>query len=187
MKTSPVQQDGQPLVAYDSLEALQAAESGYYADASSEICYVKVPDTAKASAITLHGTSIPTYEFEAEDAEILGNAQSETVFGGYTGSGYVAWLHDAGDGVRFSNIKVPEEGDYTVFLRYANGSGATQTMSVYANGNEEDAQQVFFASMKDFTLWDEVPVTVHLNAGENTLPSFCRKAIRRTSISTARR
>ena len=42
-----VQQDGQPLVAYDSLEALQAAESGYYADASSEICYVKVPDTAK--------------------------------------------------------------------------------------------------------------------------------------------
>ena len=23
--------------------------------------------------------------------------------------------------------------------------------------------------MKDFTLWDEVPVTVHLNAGENTL------------------
>ena len=164
-----VQQDGQPLVAYDSLEALQAAESGYYADASSEICYVKVPDTAKASAITLHGTSIPTYEFEAEDAEILGNAQSETVFGGYTGSGYVAWLHDAGDGVRFSNIKVLEEGDYTVFLRYANGSGATQTMSVYANGNEEDAQQVFFASMRDFTLWDEVPVTVHLNAGENTL------------------
>ena len=100
---------GQELTAYDS-GSPPAAETGYYADVASEICYVKVPDTAKASTIT------PAWDDDSlrlnlrqKTREIMGNAQSENVFGGYKGSD-MAWLQRRGRWVRFSGITVPEEG-----------------------------------------------------------------------------
>ena len=164
-----VQYDGAAVTQYNSLEALNAAESGYYADAASEICYVKIQDTAKASTVTVSGSPAPVFEFEAEDAELLGEAKSEAVYGGYSGTGYAAWIHNPGDGVRFSPITVPVDGDYTVFVRYGNGDGVARTMSIYANDAEADAQQVVFPPLKSWNLWDELPVTVSLKAGKNTI------------------
>ena len=55
--------------------------------------------------------------YEAEDAELLGEAKNESVYSGYSGSGYTALVHSPGDGVQFSNITVPQDGDYTVFVK----------------------------------------------------------------------
>ena len=107
--------------------------------------------------------------YECEDGEVLGNAVVSTSFSGYTGDGSVVCGMVPVQGVTLSNVTVPEEGDYTVLIRYGQSNWSARTMYVYANGNEADAQQVVFPKLKSWGLWDQIPVTVHLNAGENTL------------------
>ena len=107
--------------------------------------------------------------YECEDGEVLGSAVVSTSFSGYTGDGSVVCGMVPVQGVTLSNVTVPEEGDYTVLIRYGQSNWSARTMYVYANGNEADAQQVVFPKLKSWGLWDQIPVTVHLNAGENTL------------------
>ncbi|MEO3861559.1 glycosyl hydrolase family 28-related protein [Acrocarpospora sp. B8E8] len=52
---------------------------------------------------------------------------------GYTGSGYVTGLTAAGARV-IRTVNLPSAATAAVTLRYANGTGATQRLSVYANG-----------------------------------------------------
>ncbi len=95
--------------------------------------------TATASSAAT-STSLPTttplpttVTYEAEDAFVMGGAGVSAANGGYSGSGYTTGYTKAGAGAIFA-VNVPADGAYDVALRYANGSSATNTLSIWANG-----------------------------------------------------
>ena len=106
---------------------------------------------------------------EAEDARLTGGAKVASSAGNFTGTGYVENFKATGDGVTFEKVTVPVTGDYTVYLRYANNSGSAQTMHVYAGADASKAKQVSLPAYHSSDWWNEYGVTLHLEAGENTI------------------
>ena len=102
--------------------------------------------------------------YEAEDAQISG-AQIGDTLDDYHGAGYVADLA-GGDAVTFT-VDVPTEAKYGVKLRYSNGTGATQTVSLYVNG--EKLRTVNLAAGINENTWAYQTEAVDLPAGDNTI------------------
>jgi hypothetical protein len=61
---------------------------------------------------------------------------------------------------------VPEAGEYDVHVRYANGTGDEQTLTVVAGDTET---QVSFTATDNWDVWDSVSTTVSLEGGDNTV------------------
>jgi hypothetical protein len=84
------------------------------------------PSAAPATgAPCVFGTSC-----EAEDGALAGGAKLATDHGGSTGRGFVAGLENANAKETISLANVPQDGGYTLHLRYANGTGGARTISV---------------------------------------------------------
>lgn len=107
--------------------------------------------------------------YEAEAASLSGGAVTAADHTGYTGSGFVAGYTDANKGKALTRfyVSVSSAGSYTAVLRYANGSGVTQTLSLYINGTK--LKQISLPATSDWNIWVTVTETVSLNAGSNTI------------------
>ncbi|WP_335992066.1 carbohydrate-binding protein [Glycomyces sp. MUSA5-2] len=106
---------------------------------------------------------------EAESAALTGGARTETEHAGYSGSGYVGGFTDANKGaaaVAFT-VSASRAGGHDVALRYANGTGAAMTLSLYVNGTK--SRQVTLSSPGGWSTWGTVTVPVDLAAGDNAL------------------
>ena len=92
--------------------------------------------TAAAIAVATVPASAATLVYEAENATLAGGAAVATDHAGYIGSGFVAGYVDGNKGAARTSFAVAPSaaGPETLALRYANGTGSAQTLSVYVNG-----------------------------------------------------
>lgn len=121
------------------------------------------------------GTPVATYQwlnapsgeaaktYEAENATL--NRASIVVRGDASNGRKVGYIDYADSFVRF-NVSAPTAGNYTITVRYGNGSGNTSTHSLSVNGG---AAQVISYPNTGWDSWRSTYVNVTLNAGSNTL------------------
>ena len=110
-----------------------------------------------------------TTVYEAENAGLAGGATVATDHPGYTGSGFVAGYTDANKGKARTSFAVTPgaAGRQTLALRYANGTGSAQTLSLYVNGAR--VQQVALGATANWDSWATSGTTASLAAGVNII------------------
>ena len=89
----------------------------------------------------------------------------KTTDSGYSDSGYITGYGTTGATTRVDISELPKAGNYDSVLRYSNGSGVTQTVSLYANGTK--VGQVSLAPTTNWKTWASKTITIMLNAGNN--------------------
>jgi hypothetical protein len=104
---------------------------------------------------------------EAEQAEISGGtAKVNTEHGGYSGTGYVDGYGDGGVGSTTTfQLMAESVGEYDIYVRYANATGAPKTVSIYVNYRKVGG--LTLPSLPDWESWAEARGTYLLNPGEN--------------------
>ena len=117
-------------------------------------------------------TEATTRHYEAENAILTGNAQIAGNHTGYTGTGFVSGLWQAGS-VDFE-VNAEYAAAYDVKLRYALGFDEGRTMSLYVNG--EFVKQIALPNTGSWDTWKEHLETLNLNKGINTV-SFKRDSV----------
>ncbi|WP_339278634.1 discoidin domain-containing protein [Paenibacillus sp. FSL W8-1187] len=107
--------------------------------------------------------------YEAESAARAGGASVASDHAGYTGSGFVGGYTDANKGSAATTFTVSAAaaGSYSAALRYANGTGSSQTLSLYVNGSK--LKQLPLPATANWDSWAAASETVSLNAGSNTI------------------
>ncbi|MGI8335066.1 glycoside hydrolase family 97 catalytic domain-containing protein [Actinomadura scrupuli] len=117
------------------------------------------PDVAADLLAVSGGLTAGPRRIEAESAQLISGACLRTDHTGYTGTGFVACLKTKDSGVRFT-APVAVDGLYTVRLRYANGMGATQTMTL-ASGTQ--SVQLRLPALQNWDAWSEHQVSLSLS------------------------
>jgi predicted alpha-1,6-mannanase (GH76 family) len=105
-------------------------------------------------------------QYQAENGT-LHNLSAEALYGGYTGTGYVAgWSSDGQWVDLFPNVA--QAGRYTLTFRYAAAAGDASRY-IYVNGSSV-ADNLSFPSTGAWSAWSTVTVSgVNLNSGANTV------------------
>lgn len=104
--------------------------------------------------------------YEAENAELSGNAMVDTEHPGYSGTGFVGGLWVSNSAVTFK-VTAANAGSYSVKLGYGLGFNDDRTLSMYVNGQK--MKQVDFFSLKSWDSWADRYDNVFLKEGENTI------------------
>ncbi|MFJ3700830.1 MULTISPECIES: CBM35 domain-containing protein [unclassified Streptomyces] len=119
----------------------------------------------------LYGTAAQaaTVTLEAESGRLSGGAAVSTDHSGYTGTGFVGGFTDANKGSASVSFGVTAEtaGAGSVSLRYANGTGATMTLSLYVNGAK--VRQVGLPATANWDTWATHQEAVTYAKGANTV------------------
>ncbi|WP_433089370.1 carbohydrate-binding protein [Dactylosporangium sp. CA-052675] len=102
---------------------------------------------------------------EAENATLSGGAVVATDHGGYTGTGFVGGFTDANKGSASVGFTVPATSSLT--LRYANGTGAAMTLSLYTGGVK--LRQISLPATANWDTWSTATEPVNLTAASNTV------------------
>ena len=107
--------------------------------------------------------------YEAESSALTGGPVVATDHPGYTGTGFAAGFTDTNKGSAQAAFQVnaPAAGAYETALRYANGTGAARTLSLYVNGAK--VRQTGLAATANWDTWATQAETVTLVAGSNTI------------------
>jgi hypothetical protein len=119
-------------------------------------------DSAAELGATIEALRAPALVTEAETMDRLGAACLRTDHTNYTGSGFVACLKAAGNGVRIEGVT--GDGSYDMVIRYANAMGSTRTMTVVAG---DTSTQVDFANLANWDTWSESSLKVTLTPGDD--------------------
>ncbi|MPY30103.1 carbohydrate-binding protein [Streptomyces adustus] len=121
-------------------------------------------------AITVSAApATPAGQYEAETAALSGGAVTETEHSGYNGTGYVGGYTDTHKGTAATTLTVTatDAGTAAVGLRYSNGTGSAQTLSVYVNGSK--ALTTSLAATADWNTWAVRSENLTLKSGTNTV------------------
>jgi hypothetical protein len=107
--------------------------------------------------------------YQAESAVLSGGAAVSTEHSGYTGTGFVAGYTDGNKGRAATTFTVSaaQAGAAVVSLRYANGTGAPMSLSVYVNGSR--VRQTPLPPVGAWNAWGTRDETLTLDAGANTI------------------
>lgn len=105
-------------------------------------------------------------KYFACDAQIY-NGITETVNAGYTGESYVNFNNETGSSITF-NVDVPEESNYKLTLRYANGGTAARPLNFFVDASSQ-YYTVNFDVTGAWTQWSENSVVLHLTKGQHTI------------------
>ncbi|MEV6849645.1 CBM35 domain-containing protein [Actinoplanes sp. NPDC051411] len=111
--------------------------------------------------------SAATLVYEAENGTLSGGASVAADHAGYAGSGFVGGYVDANKGKARTSFAVTAPGQQTLALRYANGTGSAQTLSLYVNGAK--ARQVSLPATANWDSWATASATVSLTTGSTTV------------------
>jgi hypothetical protein len=149
---------------------------------------------------TLEARLVPTQFYEAETAILSGispyfdggainnyprvedvHTSGQT---GYDGDGYVNLAYSDDSTITWDNVTEDQAGDYTVAFRYSMNTYYTnifipaRPMGLRVNDNVITRALDFEATgdstmgVDPWSIWDNLPITVHLNAGVNTIELF---------------
>ena len=107
--------------------------------------------------------------YEAESATLSGGAVVATDHTGYSGSGFVGGYTDGNKGTASTTftVNVATAGLQSLALRYANGTGATMTLSLYVDGAKR--QQISLPATANWDTWATQSQTATLTAGSHTV------------------
>lgn len=105
--------------------------------------------------------------YEAETGTTLTSATVDTLYTGYTGTGYVNFNAYTDAAVQWNSINCAVTGTKNVKFRYALDSG-TRNLDVYVNGTKVISNAAFTAT-GSWTTWGEKTIQVPMNSGINTL------------------
>ncbi|WP_413775778.1 carbohydrate-binding protein [Paenibacillus sp. LS1] len=105
--------------------------------------------------------------YEAETGTTLSDAAIETIYPGYTGSGYVNFNALTNSGIQWNNINNTISGTKNVKFRYALESG-TRNLDVFVNGTKVISNTPFSAT-GSWSTWGEKTIQVPMNSGTNTI------------------
>ena len=115
---------------------------------------------------------IGAYEFQPADTALyeaeladVGGAVVARNHSGFTGTGFVDFVHASGDSVAFA-VDAPSAGTYELSFRYANGGMSARTTGLAVNGAQAP-RAIEFARTGSWATWAVLPVTVSLSAGAN--------------------
>ncbi|MEV7723421.1 CBM35 domain-containing protein [Streptomyces sp. NPDC087917] len=110
-----------------------------------------------------------TVTLEAESAVLSGGVRAESEHPGFTGSGYVGGFTDGNKGSASVAFAVPSAsaGTGSVAIRYANGTGGAQTLSLYANGSK--VRQISLPATANWDTWGMLQESLPLAKGANTV------------------
>jgi hypothetical protein len=119
--------------------------------------------------IQMVGAAAASVVYEAESAVLTGGTGVATDHGGYTGTGFAGGFTDANKGLAQAAFQVsaPAAGSYDLALRYANGTGAGRTLSLYVNGAK--LKQTSLPATANWDTWGTQTETVTLQSGNNTI------------------
>ncbi|MFC8828221.1 carbohydrate-binding protein [Streptomyces sp. NPDC057137] len=123
-----------------------------------------------AAATSAAGTSAAgTSAVEAESGTLSGGAVRSTEHAGYTGSGFVGGYTDGNKGSASTSFTVPSAaaGNGSLKIRYANGTTATMTLSLYVNGAK--VRQISLPATANWTTWATRDEPVPYKEGGNTV------------------
>lgn len=135
-----------------------------------------------ASLLTLAGVSFQQNErafaegleekydfiYEAEEAAIT-DSIIDSQHPGYTGSGFVDYKPNAPGGtITWTVSDVPEEGEYTLEFRFANGATENRPAEIKVN-NTVKAAELAFNPTGEWSSWKTSTVKATLKAGENVI------------------
>ena len=148
----------------DSLTLRAGSNTIAYKFDSTDSGNVNLDDISVAAV-----TPPPTGQYEAEAAALSGGAVAGSDHTGYSGTGFVEGYTDSnkGNAATTFTVSAANAGTGSVALRYANGTGATMTLSVYVNGTK--VQQDQLAATADWNTWGTKTDSLTLNAGSNTV------------------
>lgn len=121
--------------------------------------------------INIDYLEVPFYpaqaKVELEQARLSGGTGTNQNHWFYSGTSFVDGLSSVGARVDY-DIDVPTAGAYNLSVRYANGNGASRTMSTYVNGSKI-RQNTLPSSGMNWNVWSEAIQSVNLQAGVNTI------------------
>lgn len=112
---------------------------------------------------SLPATGGTLYEAENATRTAVG---TESTYGGYSGSGYVAGWNSNGQGVTFT-VNSGSARSAVVTFRYAGGAGDAQR-TVAVNGVTR-ANSLLFTATGGWSTWSTVSLTLPLNSGSNAI------------------
>ncbi|MFC5802050.1 right-handed parallel beta-helix repeat-containing protein [Streptomyces formicae] len=125
--------------------------------------------------LLLYGAAAPSVQavaagpLEAESAALSGGAVAESEHGGYTGTGYVGGYTDGHKGTASTAFTVQSAaaGSGSIAIRYANGTTATMTLSLYVNGTK--VRQIALPATANWATWATRDEPVSYTQGANTI------------------
>ncbi|MFF3753682.1 CBM35 domain-containing protein [Streptomyces sp. NPDC002018] len=106
---------------------------------------------------------------EAESAALSGGAAVSAEHPGYTGSGFVAGYTDGNKGRASTSFTVPSAaaGAGSLRIRYANGTTATMTLSLFVNGTR--LRQISLPATANWQTWATRDEPLTYTKGANTV------------------
>ncbi len=140
----------------------------------------QAPVTEVTTTVTTAETTVTTTEavtttvveepkeviYYACDGEIY-QGVTETSNSGFLGASYVNYDNVVGSALTFT-VNVPEDGNYLMTVRYANGGTASRPLSIFTNG-ADSYYSMNFAPTGSWTDWTESQIVIALNRGENKI------------------
>ena len=157
-----VTRNGTTLTQQSSLASLSSTSEGWYWDPVQQLTYVKLPSSASARTVVLNGVDKAAYEAEFGNNA---NVSTNTNHPGYTGTGFVDGFTASGDSV---SVDVNSAGgSHNLKFRYANGSGATATRTVYVDG--VSVGTVSLPATANWDTWGTATLAVSLTAGKHAI------------------
>lgn len=120
--------------------------------------------SAGSNAVTV--TTSSSTKHEAEDASLSG-CVVRSVYGGYSGSGYVDFINASNDYIQWT-VSASTAGTKLLQFRYCNGSTTSRPLRVTVNGTVVQSSQAF-SPTGGWGTWNTVTVSASLVAGSNTI------------------
>ncbi|MDF2522507.1 MAG: Carbohydrate binding family 6 [Clostridiales bacterium] len=125
-------------------------------------------ESASTACLNLDYISIkPTVtKFEAENANLGGNANIASEHSGYSGTGFVGGYYNSTSAATTFTVTAPV-GNYNLTLRYSAGNGASTNTGLYVNGIK--IKNITCNGTSNWDTWANQTETVTLNAGNNII------------------
>ena len=124
--------------------------------------------TAPPTTTTTTTTTTPAQTlYYAVDAKTY-DGWEESSNAGFKGKSYFNYNNSIGGFVDWT-VTVPEDGNYAVTFRYANGTNSERTCKIMVNGEHNECIYRNFSNTGSWTDWKEETVVLALKAGENTI------------------
>ncbi|MHA6530076.1 carbohydrate-binding protein [Paenibacillus sp. BAC0078] len=105
--------------------------------------------------------------YEAETGTTLNSAVVETIYSGYSGSGYVNFNASTDAAIQWNSVYCAAAGTKNVKFRYALDTG-TRNLDVYVNGAKVITSAAF-AATGSWTTWGDKTIQVPMSTGNNTV------------------
>ena len=104
--------------------------------------------------------------YYASDGEIY-QGVTETTNSGFLGQSYVNYDNVLGSALTIT-VNAPEDGNYLMTVRFANGTDAARPLSIYA-GSNDSYYSMNFGGTGSWTDWKENEIVISLKKGENKI------------------